>query len=124
MNGRNGRKTRATAQKRPPQWLLYVLAGCVAAFLIAQITMGVQLNGRSKQVAYVDAQIRELEAQKESLEVCLNMYQSIDRVKARAEAIGMVVPDETQIRVVSVPGFAAEELTQTAENTTAEMTYR
>ena len=124
----NRREMPAPRRRRPPQknnaWLGYLLLVCFALVLITQITLGVQLNARSKQVARVDAQIRELEIQKESLEVYLSMYQSIDRVKARAEALGMKLPDETQIRVVSVPGLEGTQSAQAAEYTAAETSMR
>ena len=112
------------AVKKPGRWPAFLLAGLLAAILIVQISMAAQVSGHAKQLSRVDAQILELQAQKENLEVYLNMCQSIDRVKARAEAIGMVIPDETQIRVVSVPGFAAEDSAQTADNTVAETAMR
>ena len=115
---------RRAAQEARSRRFRLALAICVIAFLFAQITFAAQLHGKAKQIARVDAQIHELEGQRENLQVYLSMYQSIDRIRTRAEQLGMRLPDETQIRVVSVPGTAEDALAQTAENTAVETSMR
>ena len=72
----------------------------------------------------VNGQIRELTSAEEDLQVCLSMYQNLERIENRAKALGMHLPDESQIRVVSLPGLAEDVSTQTAENTAAETSMR
>ena len=121
-SGKN-RESRERLEKRRRR-LGYGLIGCVVLALFLQITFFAQMSAKSKEIAQVDAQIHELEGQKENLQVYLSMYQSIDRVKSRAEAIGMRLPDEGQIRVVSVPGLAEDGLVQTADSQVAEASMR
>ena len=115
---------RRAAREARNRKLRLALAVCVMAMLFVQITFAAQLHAKAKEIALVEAQIHELEGQKESLQVYLSMYQSIDRIRTRAEQLGMRLPDETQIRVVSGPGAAADTFAQTAENTAVETSMR
>ena len=63
-------------------------------------------------------------SQNQDLQVCLSMYQNLERIENRARALCMRLPDESQIRVVSLPGLAEDISTQTAENTAAETSMR
>ena len=101
-----------------------ILAGCLLVGLFVQISLLAQISGQAKALNKVNGQIRELTSAEEDLQVCLSMYQNLERIENRAKALGMRLPDESQIRVVSLPGLAEDVSTQTAENTAAETSMR
>lgn len=121
---RNASARRRAARRRTSGPLKAVLAVCLLAGLFVQISLLARYSAQAKEISRVNGQIRELTSQEEDLQVCLSMYQNLERIEARAQALGMQLPDESQIRVVSLPGIAEEALTQTAENTAAETTMR
>ena len=100
------------------------LAVCLFVGVFCQITMLARISGQSKQISKVNGQIRELTATAENLEVCLSMYQNLDRIETLAYGLGMQFPEEAQIRVVSLPEGVDSAFTQTAENTAAETSMR
>ena len=104
--------------------LRLALAGCIVVVLFLQITFAAQLQAKSKEIATVDAQITRFEEDVESLEVAMKIFSSPDRIRTRAEALGMRLPVDSEIRVVSVPGMSGDAYTQTAENTVVETSMR
>ena len=125
MNKRTSSSRRGRpAQKKSGGKLKMILAGCLLVGLFVQISLLAQISGQAKALNKVNSQIRELTSAEEDLQVCLSMYQNLERIENRARALGMRLPDESQIRVVSLPGLAEDVSTQTAENTAAETSMR
>ena len=74
-----------------------------------------QIASSAKQISTLNAENKDIEGQKETLEVMLSMQQNLTRI--RNEAINkceMTYPTEDQIRVVSLMGSGSDPLTQTA----------
>ena len=117
-------RRRQPVRKKTGGKLKMILAGCLLVGLFVQISLLAQISGQAKALNKVNSQIRELTSAEEDLQVCLSMYQNLERIENRARALGMRLPDESQIRVVSLPGLAEDVSTQTAENTAAETSMR
>ncbi len=117
-------RRRQPVRKKTGGKLKMILAGCLLIGLFVQISLLAQISGQAKALNKVNGQIRELTSAEEDLQVCLSMYQNLERIENRAKALGMRLPDESQIRVVSLPGLAEDISTQTAENTAAETSMR
>ena len=117
-------RRRQPVRKKTGGKLKMILAGCLLIGLFVQISLLAQISGQAKALNKVNGQIRELTSAEEDLQVCLSMYQNLERIENRARALGMRLPDESQIRVVSLPGLAEDISTQTAENTAAETSMR
>lgn len=120
MNGMRNMKTRRARRQRFTRILMCLFALVMFAGLFSQITMLAKVSGQQKQIAKVEKQIRELTANADNLSLCLNQYKNLDRVAALAQQLGMERPNETQIRVVSLPGTIESTSTQSVENISAE----
>jgi len=101
-----------------PQWsriMMYVTAAVLVIGLVVQVGRLAQIASSAKQISTLNAEIKDIEGQKETLEVMLSMQQNLTRI--RNEAINkceMTYPTEDQIRVVSLMGSGSDPLTQTA----------
>lgn len=120
MNGMRNMKTRRARRQRFTRILMCLFALVMFAGLFSQITMLAKVSGQQKQIAKVEKQIRELTANADNLSLCLNQYRNLDRVAALAQQMGMERPNETQIRVVNLPGTIESTSTQSVENISAE----
>lgn len=100
------------------QWsriMMYVTAAVLVIGLVIQVGRLAQIASSAKQISTLNAEIKDIEGQKETLEVMLSMQQNLTRI--RNEAINkceMTYPTEDQIRVVSLMGSGSDPLTQTA----------
>ena len=101
------------------RWLMAVFAAVVLLGVIVQITMMVKLSDQSKRTHTIRQETVNLESRIENLTLNLNKYANQDRITARAKALGMQLPDETQLRVVNLPGLPYSTTAQSAENTGA-----
>jgi hypothetical protein len=101
-----------------PQWsrlMMYMTAAVLVIGLVVQVGRLAQIASSAKQISTLNAEIKDIQGQKETLEVMLSMQQNLTRI--RNEAINkceMTYPTEDQIRVVSLMGSGADPLTQTA----------
>ncbi|MBE5773976.1 MAG: hypothetical protein E7337_08580 [Clostridiales bacterium] len=113
-------RNRRARERRLSRILMCVFAVVLLVGLISQITMLACISGQQKKVQAVEKQLRELDATADNLNLCLNQFKSIDRITLRAGQLGMEQPDETQIRVVSLPNTIISTSTQSVENIDAE----
>jgi len=118
---RNAYTHKRSPRERLCRTLRIVLAACLFAGVFGQITMIAKLSAQSKEISKVNREISDMTATVENMQVCLSMYQNLDRIETLAYGLGMQFPTEDQIRVVSLPGIAEDASTQTAENTEVEM---
>lgn len=122
MNTRHENYThKRSSRRRLCRTLKIVLVLCLVAGVFGQITMIAKLAAQSKQISQVNREIRDMTATVENMQVCLSMYQNLDRIETLAYGLGMQLPAQDQIRVVSLPGITEDASTQTAENTEVEM---
>lgn len=96
--------------------LMYCTLALALALVFTQIGRLAQIAGQTKQISALTSNIRELQNEKNNLQVRLSMQQNINRVRDEAVYnLGMVRPDDEQIRVVSLNAHSANALTQTAD---------
>ena len=95
-----------------------MVAFAVVVFLgvIVQITMMVQLSTQSKQTYALRSESKELASRIQNLTRSLDQFHNRERITARARKLGMKLPDETQLRVVNLPGLSYSTTAQSAEN--------
>ncbi len=96
--------------------LMFAFAAVVLLSVIAQITMLALISGQSKATYAARKASRELTSRIQNLNHSLEQYHNRDRITARAQALGMQLPDETQLRVVNLSGLSYSTTAQSAEN--------
>ena len=99
--------------------LMIVFAAVVLIGVIIQITMMAKLSVQSKQTYAARTEARELESRIDNLNHSLEQFHNHDRITARAQALGMQLPDDTQLRMVNLSGLSYGTTAQSAENTGA-----
>lgn len=110
------RRSRAE-QSRVNRWMLYLTVAVLVLGLVMQVGRLAQIASSAKRISTLNAEIKDIEGQRETLEVMLSMQQNLARI--RNEAINkceMTYPTEDQIRVVSLMGSGSDPLTQTASS--------
>lgn len=120
MNGMRLTGARRAREKRICRFLAGVLTLMLFAGLFTQIALLARVSGQQKEIQSVEREIRELNANADNLNLCLNQFRNLERIAARAQQLGMEQPTETQIRVVNLPAAIENTSTQSAENTGAE----
>ena len=106
-------------EQRLNRWLMAAFAAVVLLGVIVQITMMAKLSDQSKQTYAARRETVELESRINNLTLSLNQFHNRDRITARAQALGMQLPDVTQLRVVNLSGLSYSTTAQSAENTGA-----
>ena len=114
------RASRRMREKRLNRALMLVFALVLFIGVFPQIALMARLSGQSKQVAETRKEIKALNASADNLNLSLNQYHNLQRIAARAQQLGMEQPDETQLRVVNLPGLIDSTSTQSADNSGAE----
>jgi len=99
--------------------LMIAFAAVVLIGVIIQITMMAKLSVQSKQTYAARTEARELESRIDNLNHSLEQFHNHDRITARAQALGMQLPDDTQLRMVNLSGLSYGTTAQSAENTGA-----
>lgn len=107
-------RTRAE-KSRVTRWMMYLTVAVLVVGLVVQVGKLAEIASSAKRISTLNAEIKDIQGHKETLEVMLSMQQNLARI--RNEAINkcqMTYPSEDQIRVVSLMGSGSEPLTQTA----------
>ncbi|MDL2206156.1 cell division protein FtsL [Eubacteriales bacterium OttesenSCG-928-N13] len=98
--------------------LMYATIALALMLVFMQISRLAELAGQTKQIATLVTGIRELQNERNNLEVRLSMQQNINRVRDEAVyKLGMIQPEEGQIQVVSLNGYSAPAPMQTVDRT-------
>ena len=111
---------RGMREQRLNRRLMIAFAAVLFIGVIAQIAMMAQLSVQSKQAYAAEKEAYELTNRIENLQHSLEQFHNHDRITARAQQLGMQLPDETQLRVVNLPGLIDSTSTQSADNSGAE----
>ena len=117
------KRTRANSRSRERKLsriLRCVFVMVLLAGVISQITLLACISGQQKQVSALEKSIRELDANADNLNLCLNQFKNTERISLSAQELGMEQPNETQIRVVNLPNAIVSTSTQSVENISAE----
>lgn len=99
--------------------LMIAFAAVVLLGVIVQITMMAKLSTQSKQTYAARTEARELESRIDNLNHSLEQFHNHERITARAQALGMQLPDDGQLRMVNLSGLSYGTTAQSAENTGA-----
>lgn len=97
--------------------LMYAFVALLLTLSFVQIGRLAQIAAQTKKISSLTASIREMQNEKSNLTVRLSMQQNINRVRDEAVYnLGMIHPEDGQIRVVSLNGHSVNALTQTADS--------
>ena len=111
----------AAARRRDGNRLWIALTAAVMfAGLFLQITMLSRVSSVSKRASALEMETAALKREAANLELRVNELHNLDRIAACAQEMGMVQPDETQIRAVRVEQTEEDTSTQTAGNSGGE----
>lgn len=114
------RTSRRMRERKLSRALMIAFALVLFLGVCSQIAMMARLSGQNKRVVETQKEIKALSASADNLNLSLNQYHNLERIALRAQQLGMTQPDETQLRVVNLPGLADNTSTRSAENTGAE----
>ncbi len=108
------RARREIKASRASQFAMYVFLALLMALVFAQIGQLAQMAQNTKQISQLTSQIREKKGDAGNLNMRLSMQRNIKRVHDEAVGrLGMIQPQEGQIRVISPVGQSTEVQPQT-----------
>lgn len=113
------RTSSRSREKRLNRRLMIAFAAVVLVGVIAQITMMAMLSVQSKQTSATQDEIGKLHSRIDNLNHSLEQFHNHDRVRAKAQNLGMQLPDDTQLRMVNLSGLSYGTTAQSAVNVDA-----
>lgn len=116
MTGAWQGQTRVRRERRLTKVLLIAAALVFFCGLFGQIALRAQLSGQNKQLASLEKEIQALSANAANLDLSINQRHNLDEIGRKAILLGMEQPDESRLRVVSLPQANEETSAQTVLN--------
>ena len=116
MTGAWQGQTRVRRERRLTKVLLIAAALVFFCGLFGQIALRAQLSGQNKQLASLEKEIQALSANAANLDLNINQRHNLDEIGRKAILLGMEQPDESRLRVVSLPQANGETSAQTVLN--------
>ena len=116
MTGAWQGQTRVRRERRLTKVLLIAAALVFFCGLFGQIALRAQLSGQNKQLASLEKEIQALSANAANLDLSINQRNNLDEIGRKAILLGMEQPDESRLRVVSLPQANGETSAQTVLN--------
>lgn len=116
MTGAWQGQTRVRRERRLTKVLLIAAALVFFCGLFGQIALRAQLSGQNKQLASLEKEIQALSANAANLDLSINQRHNLDEIGRKAILLGMEQPDESRLRVVSLPQDNGETSAQTVLN--------
>ena len=116
MTGAWQGQTRVRRERRLTKVLLIAAALVFFCGLFGQIALRAQLSGQNKQLASLEKEIQALSANAANLDLSINQRHNLDEIGRKAILLGMEQPDESRLRVVSLPQANGETSAQTVLN--------
>ena len=107
---------RVRRERRLTKVLLIAAALVFFCGLFGQIALRAQLSGQNKQLASLEKEIQALSANAANLDLSINQRHNLDEIGRKAILLGMEQPDESRLRVVSLPQAIGETSAQTVLN--------
>ena len=120
MDGKRNWSARRRREQRVSRVLAVTAAVIFFGGLFGQIALRAQISGQAKKIDAVHREIQALSANAENLDLCINQYHNLETIGQRACQLGMDVPVDDQLRVVSLPQVSGDTSTQTAANCDGE----
>ena len=116
MTGAWQGQTRVRRERRLTKVLLIAAALVFFCGLFGQIALRAQLSGQNKQLASLEKEIQALSANAANLDLSINQRHNLDEIGRKAILLGMEQPDESRLRVVSLPQASGDTSAQTVLN--------
>ena len=116
MTGAWQGQTRVRRERQLTKVLLIAAALVFFCGLFGQIALRAQLSGQNKQLASLEKEIQALSANAANLDLSINQRHNLDEIGRKAILLGMEQPDESRLRVVSLPQANGETSAQTVLN--------
>lgn len=116
MTGAWQGQTRVRRERRLTKVLLIAAALVFFCGLFGQIALRAQLSGQNKQLASLEKEIQALSANAANLDLSINQRHNLDEIGRKAILLGMEQPDESRLRVVSLPQANGGTSAQTVLN--------
>lgn len=116
MTGAWQGQTRVRRERRLTKVLLIAAALVFFCGLFGQIALRAQISGQNKQLALLEKEIQALSANAANLDLSINQRHNLDEIGRKAILLGMEQPDESRLRVVSLPQANGETSAQTVLN--------
>lgn len=116
MTGAWQGQTRVRRERRLTKVLLIAAALVFFCGLFGQIALRAQLSGQNKQLTSLEKEIQALSANAANLDLSINQRHNLDEIGRKAILLGMEQPDESRLRVVSLPQANGETSAQTVLN--------
>lgn len=116
MTGAWQGQTCVRQERRLTKVLLIAAALVFFCGLFGQIALRAQLSGQNKQLASLEKEIQALSANAANLDLSINQRHNLDEIGRKAILLGMEQPDESRLRVVSLPQANGETSAQTVLN--------
>lgn len=116
MTGAWQGQTRVRRERRLTKVLLIAAALVFFCGLFGQIALRAQLSSQNKQLASLEKEIQALSANAANLDLSINQRHNLDEIGRKAILLGMEQPDESRLRVVSLPQANGETSAQTVLN--------
>lgn len=120
MNGTNARLMRREREKKLSVGLLVLAAVVLFCGLFGQIALRAQISSQNKRLASVQAEIKTLTANADNMSLSINQRHNLAEISQKAVLLGMEQPDESQMRVISLPAVNGYTSTQTVANDNGE----
>jgi len=116
MNGAMNYRVRRERERRLTFILMVLAAIILFVGLFAQIAMRAQISAQAKRIASLQNEIYDLSTKANNLDMNINRHHNIKDITARTVELGMEQPDETQLRVLTLPAINGNTSTQTVAN--------
>lgn len=120
MNGTTTWNVRRRREMLMSRILLVVAAIVLFSGLFAQVAVCARISRQSKEIAAVQNEIKSLTANVENLDLNINQRHNLEEIGRKAVELGMGQPDETQLRIVSLPVLNGNTSAQTVANVSGE----
>ena len=118
--GEAAEKARRMREARMNRVMLRVTIGVVVVSLFVYITQMAGISANAKEIGRIRKEITQLKEERQYLEVKLAARQDLERVRDEAIGrLGMGYPDEGEVRIISLSGYASNLNTQTVHDNTA-----
>ena len=102
------------------QIMLRVTVALIVVSLFVYITRMAEISANAKEINRIRQEITQLKEEQQYLEVKLAARQDLERVRDEAMGrLGMNYPDEGEVRLISLSGYASGLNTQTAHDNAA-----
>lgn len=107
-------------EQRLTKILLAAAAVVLFCGLFAQIAVRAQISSQNKMIQAVQKQICTMNAEADNLNLCINQHHNLEAIGQRALALGMIQPQENQLRSIVLSQPMGNTSTQTVANVDVE----